>query len=216
MGNVGRKMPSAGTGQARTRRARAAVLASAHQLLVNDGYVATTIADISEASGVPIATVYRLFSTKVAILRAVLDVAIAGDDHDTPVSSRPAAASAINDPDPQARIAGFAAVTASINQRISVIYRVLLNAADADPEAASYLDELTVQRQRGQGLLANSLAASGSLKPSLCEQDAADIIHTLMSPEVYRMLVHDRGWQSKRYTGWLADTITDQLLTASI
>jgi len=30
-------------------------------------------------------------------------------------------------------------------------------------------------------------------------RDAADIIHALMSPEVYRMLVLDRGWQPERY-----------------
>ncbi|MEO9200363.1 MAG: hypothetical protein ABI206_16570 [Antricoccus sp.] len=41
---------------------------------------------------------------------------------------------------------------------------------------------MTTQRQQGQGLLANALAASGSLKPGLKEEDAADITDTLMSP----------------------------------
>jgi hypothetical protein len=39
------------------------------------------------------------------------------------------------------------------------------------------------------------------LRPKLRERDAADIIHALMSPEVYRLLVLDRGWQSERYEG---------------
>ncbi|MEO9200362.1 MAG: TetR/AcrR family transcriptional regulator [Antricoccus sp.] len=59
-----------------------AVLASAEQMLVSDSYLATTVAGISGAFGVPIASVYRLFPTKVAILKAVLDVAIADADQD--------------------------------------------------------------------------------------------------------------------------------------
>lgn len=213
MDNVTDPLPVAGTGQARTRRSRAAVLVAAQRKLLDDGYVATTIAGISEAAGVPVATVYRLFSTKLGILKAVLDVAIAGDDEAIPVAARPAVEAALNDPEPRARITGFVAITTSVNRRISDIYRVLVNAADADAKASGYLDELNEQRQRGQGLLASSLTASASLKPTLSEQDAADIIHALMSPEVYRMLVHERDWPPERYTRWLADTLTGQLLT---
>ncbi len=203
---------AAGPGQARTRRARAAVVAAAQRNFLDEGYVATTIADISQAAGVPVATVYRLFSTKLGILRAVLDVAIAGDDEDIPIAARPPVQAAFDDPEPRGRIAGFVGVTTSINRRISAIYRTLVNAADADHEAATFLDELNAQRQRGQGLLASSFASSGSLSPSVSEQDAADIIHTLMSPEVYRLLVHDRGWAPEQYASWVTDTLIAQLL----
>ena len=204
------------SGQARTRRARAAVLAAAHTKLVDDGYVATSIAGISAAAGVPATTVYRLFSTKLGILEAVIDVAIAGDDADVPVASRADVERALAESDPRARITGFVAVTTSINRRISAIYPVLMNAADADPDAAVFLDELTTQRQRGQGILANSLATTGSLRTTVDERHAADIIHTLMSPEVYRMLVLERRWPPERYADWLADTLADQLLIDTV
>jgi len=187
-------------------------VAAAHDRFVDQGYVATTIADIGEAAGVPVATVYRLFATKLGVLRAVLDVAIAGDDKDAPVAERPPAHTALDDPEPGGRIAGFVAVTTSINRRISAVYRTLLNAADADHDAALFLGELTAQRQRGQGLLASSLASSGSLSPTLSERDAADIIHTLMAPEVYRLIVHERGWPPERYASWLTRTLIGQLL----
>lgn len=205
-------LAAAGSGQARTRRARAAVVSAARHRFVDQGYVATTIADIGEAAGVPVATVYRLFSTKLGILRAVLDVAIAGDDQDIPIAARPPVRAAFDDPEPRGRVAGFVALTTSINGRISAIYRTLVNAADADREADTFLNELTTQRQRGQGLLASSLASSASLSPSLSEQDAADIIHTLMSPEIYRLLVHDRRWPPERYATWLTETLVAQLL----
>ena len=66
--------------QARTRRTRAAVVEAARSLFVERGYAATTIEAISDRSDTPQATVYRLFSSKLGILKAVLDVSVGGDD----------------------------------------------------------------------------------------------------------------------------------------
>ena len=44
------------------------------------------------------------------------------------------------------------------------------------------------------------------------EQDAADIIHALASPEVYGLLVTDRGWSGARYETWLRSILAGQLL----
>ena len=74
------------------------------------------------------------------------------------------------------------------------------------------LAEQTRNRQRGQAQIARSLARGGALRPGLRERDAADIIHALMSPEVYRLLVGDRGWTPGRYEQWLAETLIGQLL----
>jgi hypothetical protein len=45
----------------------------------------------------------------------------------------------------------------------------------------------------------------------LRERDAADVIHALMAPELYRLLVADRGWTPERYEEWLAATLLQQL-----
>jgi hypothetical protein len=58
---------------------------------------------------------------------------------------------------------------------------------------------------------ARSLARAHALRPELRERDAADVIHALMSPEVYRLLVGDRGWTPERYREWLATTLGQQL-----
>ena len=79
--DVNRSRSRDGTGgQARTRLARAAVVQAAQVLFLERGYPATTIEGISDLSDVPPATVYRLFSSKLGILKALLDVSIAGDD----------------------------------------------------------------------------------------------------------------------------------------
>src|SRR2546425_12258932 len=77
-----------GRGQARTRPARRAVVDAARTLFLERGYATTTIDAISEHSDVPSATVYRLFSSKLGILKALLDTSIAGDDQPLAVHER--------------------------------------------------------------------------------------------------------------------------------
>jgi hypothetical protein len=58
------------------------------------------------------------------------------------------------------------------------------------------------------------LARTRALRPKLRERDAGDIIHALLSPEVYGLLVVDRGWPPERYEAWLTQTLVDQLVAA--
>jgi AcrR family transcriptional regulator len=200
-----------GGGQARTRFARRAVVDAARTLFVERGYTGTTVEAISERSDVPPATVYRLFASKLGILRALLDVSIAGDDQPLAVQDRQDVASLFGEPDPQKLLAGFAAVTTAINRRTNDVYRVLTSAAESDPAAAELLADIRRQRDGGQGRIARALSRAHALKAGLREQEAADLIHALMSPEVYVLLVRDRGWAPDRYERWLGATLTQQL-----
>jgi AcrR family transcriptional regulator len=201
-----------GRGQARTRLARRAVVEAARSLFVDRGYGATTIEAVSDLSDVPPATVYRLFSSKLGILKALLDVSIAGDDRALPVLDRPEVAALFAQPDPEELLAGFARISVTINQRSGQIYQIMASAASSEPEAANLLGQYTQQRQQGQGQIARALARAGALRPDLRERDAADIVHVLMSPEVYRLFVADRGWSPARYETWLKDALVQQLL----
>ena len=128
------------------------------------------------------------------------------------MAERPPVRELLADPDPRAQLAGFVSIAAQVNSRVAPSYRILVSAAGSDPDAATLLDDLTRQRQEGQRLLASSLARAGALRPELRARDAADVIHALMSPEVYRLLVLDRSWTSDRYEQWLTGLLVDQLL----
>lgn len=192
--------------------ARRAVVEAARTLFVERGYGATTIEALSERSDVPPATVYRLFSSKVGILKAVLDVSIAGDDADVAVLDRPEVAAAFAEPDPDRLLARFAHVNVAINERSGPVHQILTSAAGSEPEAAALLDDYARQRQQGQGRIAGALARSGALRAGMTERDAADLIHVFMSPEIYRLCVADRGWSHERYEQWLHRTLVHELL----
>jgi hypothetical protein len=128
------------------------------------------------------------------------------------MADRPQIQALVDHPNPRQKLAGFVGITVRVNERIAPLYRILVSAAGTDREAAGLLDELTRQRQRGQRTIARSLARAGALRPELRERDAADVIHALMSPELYRLLVVDRAWNLHRYAGWLTCTLDHQLL----
>jgi AcrR family transcriptional regulator len=198
--------------QARTRLARTAVVDAARDLFLERGYGVTTVEAISEQAGVPAATVYRLFASKLGILKALLDVSIAGDHEAVPVAQRPQVEQLAGADDPHRQLQGFVAFASEINDRVAPIYRILVSAAGTDPDAAALLDGLTQQRQQGQRMIARALARADALRPGVRERDAADIVHALLSPEIYRLTVVDRGWTGERYRSWLTGLLADQLL----
>lgn len=198
--------------QARTRLARRAVLDAARALFLERGYDGTTIEGISGRSEIPQATVYRLFSSKKGILKALLDTSIAGDDEPVPVAERSQVRSMLDATRPADALAQLAAISVAINARTAPIYRILVSAASSDPGVAAILDELTRQRQEGQGRVASALAEVDALRPGLRAQDAGDVIHALASPELYHLLVVDRAWPAERYKRWLSEALAGQLL----
>lgn len=188
------------------------MLDAALALFDERGYGATTIEAISTASDVPQATVYRLFASKPGILKALLDTSVAGDDEPVAVADRPQVRAMLERPQPAEVLTRLAEMSVDINARTAPIYRILVSAAGADPEARTVLDELTRQRQEGQARVAAALGRSHALGAGIRAEDAADIIHALASPELYRLLVIDRGWAASRYERWLADALIAQLL----
>jgi hypothetical protein len=69
------------------------------------------------------------------------------------------------------------------------------------------------QRYIAHRSLAELLAAKGdALRPGLTVDEAADVIFTLLSPEVYLLLTAVRGWPPARWQDWAADTIARAIL----
>jgi AcrR family transcriptional regulator len=198
--------------QAQTRATRAKVVDAARRLFLQHGYPATTIEMIGDAADVPLATVYRLFTSKRGILQAVLEVSFVGDDQPIPLHERPTAQAAAGEQDPQRLLAGFARLCREVLDRSAPMQHVLRTAAVVDPDAAQLLATFTRQRLAGQAGVAQALTARNALAKGINERHALDVIYTLMSPEVHHMLTMERHWTADQYQRWLTDTLCATLL----
>jgi TetR/AcrR family transcriptional regulator, regulator of autoinduction and epiphytic fitness len=197
--------------QAQARATRRAVVEAATRLFTQHGYPATTIEAIAEAADVPLPTVYRLFGSKRALLTAVLDTALGGDDQPVAFADRPAVRAARAETDPAKMVTAFARIARELMDRSSAIQHVLATAAPVDPDAAELLTEIRRQRHTGQSRIAAALQATGALDPSLGTSEAADIIYALLSPEVHKILTVERGWPADRYERWIARSLATLL-----
>jgi AcrR family transcriptional regulator len=69
---------------------RRRVLDAALELFLAEGYLGATIEAVARRAEVSTQTVYNAVGGKAALLRAVYDVTLAGDDQPVPIAERPA------------------------------------------------------------------------------------------------------------------------------
>ena len=191
---------------------RRRVVEVARRLFFERGYPATSMEAISVAADVPQATLYRLFPSKSAVLKDVVDVTAVGDDEPVALHDRPEVRALHHEPDPVKYLAGFARVARLVRERIEPVRRMLHSASAVDAEAAAMLATLAQQRYAGQGLVVRGLVDRDALRDGLTEDSAHDVIYALMSPELANVLIDERGWTIDRYEQWLASTLCEVLL----
>ena len=70
-------------------------------------------------------------------------------------------------------------------------------------------------RAANMRIFAADVAATGRLRPNLSVEKAADIIWSMNSPELYLLLVEDRGWSPEEFERWQADAWVRLLLNGA-
>jgi AcrR family transcriptional regulator len=196
------------------QRNRSAVLECAHRLFLERGFAATTMPDVAGAAGVSVQNVYKVFGNKVGLAKAVFDVAIAGDDDPVPMIERPTLRKVREATDPREKLALYGRHLAEVAPRHVPLQLVILDAAAADQDAARLWQELQDERLRGMAMFARDLAAQRHLRPGVSATEAAEVLWTYNSAELYRLLIIERGWKPTRYGRWVAAALTAALLTA--
>ena len=74
---------------AAARQTRTRILDAAEQELIRHGYHAMTIASLARAADVSPQTIYNSVGGKAAVVKALYDVRLAGDDEPVPMGQRP-------------------------------------------------------------------------------------------------------------------------------
>jgi len=196
------------------RRTRQAIAAAAQELFTAHGYAATSLAGIAAAAGVARPTAFAAFGSKPALLRQVLDQALAGDDEAIPVAQRPWFQPVWTAPTPPAVLDAYAGVCTLIGSRAALIFEVVRRAADQAPEIAELWDTLQQNRRAGARMVAEHAASLGPLAAGLDTDHATDILWIFNDPAHYDTLVSRRGWPEPDYTSWLSSQIRHALLPA--
>lgn len=195
--------------QARENRAR--VLSAAGRLLLDKGYVDTSMPEVARAAGLSVQTVYKVFSNKAALLKAVFDVSVAGDDEHIPMGQREVIQGIQAEPDAAHKITMYICHLAEGAPRYVPLQLLARDAARADHAAAHVWAQMRQETLTAMTYFARDLLATGQLRDTLTEEDVRDVLWTYHSPELYELLVLERGWPTERYADFLCDALINAL-----
>jgi AcrR family transcriptional regulator len=198
--------------QEQAQETRSRILAAALKLFSEYGYAGATIEAIAQEAGVAPLTVYAAFSNKRSILAALVGVSVGGDDQPVPLLQRPGPQAVLQEKDPSRQIYRFAADITDILERVTPIFEIMRMAAKTEPEIAELLANILGERLHNLGVFVQHLSANATLRDGLDVPGATEIVWTIASPEVYRLLTVDRGWPKERFSQWLGDSLARLLL----
>jgi len=122
--------------------------------------------------------------------------------------------SAPPEPDPRKILAAWGAFITEIGPQVAPILTLVREAAASDTEIAALLEEISAARLERMTINARSLAGAGHLRPGITPGQAADIMWTYSSPELYDLLVIQRGWSPDRFGRFVEQALTAALLPA--
>jgi len=192
---------------------RRRMLEAARDLLLEQGYAATTLAQVAERAGVAAPTVYKAFANKPGLVKAVFDYSIAGDDELTPIIRRERAEKIRREPDAVQKLNLYADGLVGSLERAGRLHLVVRSAAGNEPEIAPVWERIQQERLAGMTHLAGILADGGHLAPGVTADEARDVLWVHTSPELYQLFVLEREWTMQRYRDWLIRTLGAALLS---
>jgi AcrR family transcriptional regulator len=190
------------------------IVEAASRLFVEHGYHATSIGRIAAEAGVAVQTIYNAVGPKRELLSRVLDFAAAGERAPVPVPlfMREQAES---EPDPRRMIAQLVEFWRGALPRTAPVFRIIREAAAADPEIAVLERGRAAQRLANYRHGAQLLADRDALRPGMTIDDAAAAIFAIGHPETYRALVLDGDWDDDDWATWLQATLEAALLATA-
>ena len=181
------------------------MVAAARALMARNGWEATTIDAIAADAGVATQTIYAAFGNKRALLPGMREAML----RDSRIPEL--MAQAATEPDVSRRLHLWARL---VRQQMVSSYDVIAihrQAAASDPNVAA--DYRTVLDDRAHAFAEFIHQLRADLAPGIDETTATDLLWCFSNEEIYRELVHERGWSPDRYEAWLGATLAAQLIT---
>lgn len=188
------------------------ILEAAQRLFERESYAATTMAAIAAEAGVALKTVYVAFETKSGVLRALWNLVLRGDEDDAPVMDRKWYREVLDESDPERQLRLNARNSRVVKLRIASVLEVIRSAAPLDPDIGALWRRIQSEFYDNQRSIVKALDKKRGLRPGLDVARATDILWTLNHPDLWQLLVGQRGWTPDQYEQWFGDTACSQLL----
>jgi AcrR family transcriptional regulator len=191
----------------RSAETKQRIVEATRELILMNGYRATTMAQIAVRAEVNVDTVYELIGRKSVLLRELIEQAISGVDHAVVAEERSHIMAMRKSSDPVEKLTIYARAMRKTQARLAPLFLALRDASSTDPEAHAVWQEINDRRARNMRKFVRDLRDAGGLRSDLSVAKAADVVWTVNSPELYDLLVNERGWSPSSYEHWLADSL---------
>lgn len=199
----------------RLRENEERIVRAAHRLFVERGYAGTPLTAVAEAAGVAPRTVYVRFGTKAALLKRVIDVAVAGDFAPVDVLGRDWYHTATSAPTLEERIAALASGSARLVTAAADVVAVAREAAPTEPLLAEHLAAGRVATREAYRRFWTGARDDGLL-PATADLDwLVDSATMLAHIETYLVWQRIRRATAKGYETWMATTFRRLAAAAS-
>jgi AcrR family transcriptional regulator len=198
----------AGLSAQRVARTEAELMDAAQELFLDQGYVATTLAQVAQRAGLAARTVYVRFGTKAALFGRVVDRALVGDAEPIDVAHRPGTTRAMTADTLQARIDAFADVCTEVAERAGPLFEVAAQAEAIEPEVAQ---AATAGRRATAELCVTfwqRAAADGLISDELDPEALAAVTDLLVCADSVVHLRRTHGWTASAHRRLVVDTLT--------
>ena len=191
---------------------RREILEAARRLFERQGYAPTTMAAIAAEAGVALKTVYVAFETKSGVLRALWHLLLRGDEADVPVGDRDWYRAVLEEADAEQQLRMNAHQSRLVKERAGALMYVIRSAASTDPDTADLWERIQTEFHGVQRRIVQAFESRHGLPVGLDFERAADIVWTLNHPDVWQLLVRQRGWAPEDWEQWFGDAVCAQLL----
>jgi AcrR family transcriptional regulator len=197
---------------AQALRNRTAILDAARRQFLESGYATPTVSSIAHEAGVSVETVYKALGGKPALVRAVYERGLAGRQQASAYQRSDEMRE--HETDPRNILRYWAGLIAELAPEVNPIRLLMRSAATGDAELANVLKESDDERLQRMRHNARFLAKRGYLRTGVTSTEAADVLWTGTSAELYELLVLGRGWSLRRFERFVGDYMISALLAA--
>lgn len=180
--------------RAQARHTRARVIEAARTRFVEGGYVATSLSQVAQAAQVSVPTIQKTFGTKAALMKAVYDVTLAGDDEPVSMASRPVFGRLQAETEPQETLRQYCEIGRELWSRLGALLpAIVAGATSGEPDLVELRATIATESRTGAADLVGQLKEQGGLREGLDPDDAVDTMWWLLQPEQYVILVDQAG-----------------------